>query len=208
MSSIEPIWSDILWPYNAGQLKEIGTCLRSERDRDRCVNRILDAARVFAALKTGQAKKPHPSDEIAIVKARALDLYAALSRLSQEADAHLLEKWREANGHIQAEPVSREALLGALHRFIHENETGFRNPAPVPSRGPIIQKDEARLVRQFELAFVAGHGGKFPARGWPKFLGLCWKPMADKQLVDNLSERSLQRKLTEARQYFGAMHSK
>ena len=206
MSSIEPNWFDTLWPYNAGQLDEIGACLRT--DRERCVSQILNAARVFAALKTGLAKKPQPAHEIAIVEARARDLYAALSRLSQEADAYLLAKWRETNGDIQAESVSRETLLGALHRFIHENQTGFSSPAPSPSRGPIIQKDEAQLVRQFEQAFTAGHGGEFPARGWPKFFRRCWGPMAAIHLVDNLSERSLQRKLTEARQYFGAMHSK
>jgi hypothetical protein len=204
LSSIEPNWPDIRWPYNAGQLDEIRACLRT--DRERCVSQILDAARVFAALKTGPAKKPHPADEIATVKARAIDLHAALSRLSQEADAHLLKNWRETYADIHGEPVTREGLLSCLHRFIHENEAGFSNP-PAPSPGPIVQLNEARFIYQLELAFTAGHGGQFTARGWPKFFKLCWGPMAALGLVDHLSDRSLQRKFTEARQYFGSIHS-
>ena len=204
--NVEPNWSDELWPYNASQLDQIRNCLQVNQQG--CISKIVMAARVFAALKTGRSKKPNPGDELAIVKARAVDLYAALSRLSQEAEAHLLAKWQEANGKIQDEPVHREALLRTLHRFIHENQKGFNSPAPLPSRGPVVQKDEAQLVRRLEQAFIAGHDGKFRTRGWPKFVRLCWDPMVAVHLVNELSERSLQRKLTDARQYFGSVHRK
>jgi hypothetical protein len=204
--NIKPKWADELWPYSAEQLSKIEACLQTRRQR--CIDQIVHAARVFAALKTGPQKKPQPAEEIAVVKASAIDFYGALSRLSSEAEDHLATHWEKANGEIQGDRLTREALLRLLHRFIHENASGFDSLPAAPSRGPIVKKDEAWLVWQFQLAFTAGHDGKFPARGWQKFLELCWQPIRANKLAAPLSERSIKRKLGEARQYFSSINSK
>jgi hypothetical protein len=184
---------DEFWPYTEDEAAAIRGELRTNPGA--ALNRIVNAARIFAALHQEHRTKPNPAKEIRELEIALTGLIRAISGLSDEAEAHLRRHCQT----IEDAPMDRIELMGAVHGFWRENKSGFSQQPAKMGPGRIADRLTQSLVGQFEKIFIEGHGGTRPRTGWPAFIALCWEPLARNKLLAPLNVKARQKSLTKAR---------
>ena len=107
-------------------------------------------------------------------------------QLSPEARSYLTANIRPARL-ADEEPFTAESLRHAIDRFDFENRKGLEL-LPDPIQGGARPRDhEKRLEERLEAAFIIGHGGKRPRRGFPAFYDACLVPLKDFGLLPRSS---------------------
>jgi hypothetical protein len=166
------------WPYSEIEAQSIRSVLPAGCCQLAVELAVLAARRYVHAAQLALSGKPNPRKEIAELRQALTKLCNTVMSLSPEARTYLEKKLRPVQLPDQ-EPFTVDSLRYDLDRFNHENRRGLEIPPPSVRGGPRARNHEAWLVWRLKHAFLVGHSGRLPKRGWPDFLKRCVTPLCD-----------------------------
>jgi hypothetical protein len=175
---------DTTWPYTAEEITVIRSLLPDEH-REVAAQEAVRSAQLYVYAQT-RKRQSNPRKEIEHLRGALDGIFQALMRLSPEARTYLNANMRPARLSEEG-PFTADALRDAIDRFDFENRQGLETLPDQIRGGARPRQHERRLEERLVAAFIIGHGGERPKRGFPAFYDACFIPLKDFGLLPRSS---------------------